>query len=210
MAAPLLALTVGGEFLFAFVSAVAFATILAVVSGLVLTSASAFAHDIYGEIIKDGKMTEKQQVLVARIASVSVAAISIVLALFAQSLNVAFLSVLALGIAASANLPVILCTIYWKRFNATGAITGMLFGLVSSLVLVLLSPNVWNPQPGMGIFTGDPLFTMSNPTIFTVPLGFIGAYLGTVLSKEKEDKNKFAEVLFKSNTGYGISSAKNH
>lgn len=112
-------------------------------------------------------MTEKQQVLVARIASVSVAAISIVLALFAQSLNVAFLSVLALGIAASANLPVILCTIYWKRFNATGAITGMLFGLISSLVLVLLSPNVWNPQPGMGIFTGDPIFTMSNPTIFT-------------------------------------------
>jgi cation/acetate symporter len=114
-----------------------------------------------------GKMTEKQQVLVARIALVSVAAISIVLALFAQSLNVAFLSVLALGIAASANLPVILCTIYWKRFNATGAITGMLFGLISSLVLVLLSPNVWNPQPGMGIFTGDPIFTMSNPTIFT-------------------------------------------
>ena len=210
MAAPLLALTLGGEFLYAFVSAIAFATILAVVSGLVLTSASAFAHDIYGEIIKDGKMTEKQQVLVARIAAVSVAAISIVLSIFAQSLNVAFLSVLALGIAASANLPVILCTIYWKRFNATGAITGMLFGLISSLILVFLSPNVWNPVHGMGIFTGDPIFILSNPTIFTVPLGFIGAYLGTTLSRTKESENNYAEVLFKSNTGYGISSVKDH
>ncbi|MBT2614742.1 MULTISPECIES: cation acetate symporter [unclassified Bacillus (in: firmicutes)] len=210
MAAPLLALTMGGEFLFAFVSAVAFATILAVVSGLVLTSASAFAHDIYGEIIKEGNITEKQQVLVARLASVGVAVISILLALFAQSMNVAFLSVLALGIAASANLPIILCTIYWKRFNATGAITGMSCGLLSSIILVMLSPNVWNPEPGMGIFTGDPLFTMSNPTIFTVPLGFIGAYLGTILSKAKDEENRFAEVLFKSNTGYGISSAKDH
>lgn len=210
MAAPLFALTMGGEFLFAFVSAVAFATILAVVSGLVLTSASAFAHDIYGEIIKDGNITEKQQVLVARLASVGVAVISILLALFAQSMNVAFLSVLALGIAASANLPIILCTIYWKRFNSTGAITGMSFGLLSSIILVMLSPNVWNPEPGMGIFTGDPLFSMSNPTIFTVPLGFIGAYLGTILSKAKDEENSFAEVLFKSNTGYGISSAKDH
>ncbi|MBT2669692.1 cation acetate symporter [Streptomyces sp. ISL-14] len=210
MAAPLLALTMGGEFLFAFVSAVAFATILAVVSGLVLTSASAFAHDIYGEIIKEGKITEKQQILVARMASVGVAVISILLALFAQSMNVAFLSVLALGIAASANLPIILCTIYWKRFNATGAITGMLFGLLSSIILVMLSPNVWNPEPRMGIFTGNPLFTMSNPTIFTVPLGFIGAYLGTILSKAKDEENSFPEVLFKSNTGYGISSAKDH
>ncbi|OCA88985.1 solute symporter family protein [Pseudobacillus wudalianchiensis] len=210
MAAPLLAQIVGGEFLFAFVSAVAFATILAVVSGLVLTSASAFAHDIYGQIIKGGSMTEKEQVLVARIASVGVAIISILLAIFAQTLNVAFLSVLALGIAASANLPVILCTIYWKRFNAAGAITGMLFGLVSSVVLVLLSPNVWNPVPGAAIFTGDPIFHMANPTIFTVPLGFLGVYLGTILSREKANEEAFAEVLFKSNTGYGISSAKDH
>ncbi|MED0672598.1 cation acetate symporter [Aneurinibacillus aneurinilyticus] len=208
MAAPLLAQTLGGDILFAIVSAVAFATILAVVSGLVLTSASAVAHDIYGEIIRDGKITEKQQVQVARIASIMVAIISIILALFSQKLNVAFLSVLALGIAASANLPVILCTIYWKRFNMTGAITGMLVGLLSSVILVLLSPNVWNPVPGAAIFTGNPVFHMENPTIFTVPLGFIGAYLGTILSAKKADEEKFAEVLFKSNTGCGISIAK--
>ena len=211
MAAPMLALAAGGDFIFAFISAVAFATILAVVSALVLTSASAFAHDIYGQIIKKGNITEKKQMIVARISSVSVAIVSILLALVCQKLNVAFLSVLALGIAASANLPVILCTIYWKRFNATGAITGMLVGLISSVVLVLLSPNVWNPEPGVAILTGNPIFPLANPTIFTVPLGFLGVYLGTVFSsKKRTSTGNFEEVVFKSNTGYGISSAQDH
>ncbi len=212
LAAPMLALAMGGDFLFAFISAVAFATILAVVSALVLTSASAFAHDIYGQIIKKGNITEKQQMKVARISSITVAIASILLSLVAQNLNVAFLSVLALGIAASANLPVMLLTIYWKKFNATGAVTGMIVGLVSSVVLVLLSPNVWNPTPGAAILTGDPLFPLANPTIFTVPLGFLGAYLGTVLSarKKKADTGNFEEVLFKSNTGFGISAPEEH
>ena len=211
MAAPMLALSAGGDFLFAFISAVAFATILAVVSALVLTAASAFAHDIYGQIIKKGNITERKQMIVARISSVAVAIVSILLALVAQKLNVAFLSVLALGIAASANLPVILCTIYWKRFNSTGAITGMLVGLISSVVLVLLSPNVWNPEPGVAILTGNPIFPLTNPTIFTVPLGFLGVYLGTVLSSKKQTSTgNFEEVMFKSNTGYGLSSAKDH
>ncbi len=209
MAAPMLALSVGGDFLFAFISAVAFATILAVVSALVLTSASAFAHDIYGQIIKKGQITERQQMKVARISSIAVAIASILLALVAQNINVAFLSVLALGIGASANLPVMLFTIYWKKFNATGAITGMLTGLISSVILVLLSPNVWNPEPGVAILTGDPLFPLANPTIFTVPLGFIAAYLGTVLSAKKET-GRYAEVLFKTNTGFGISAPEKH
>lgn len=211
MAAPMLALTVGGDFLFAFISAVAFATILAVVSALVLTSASAFAHDIYGQIIKKGDMTEKQQMKVARISSIVVAVISILLALAAKNLNVAFLSVLALGIAASANLPVMLLSIYWKRFNSTGAVTGMLVGLISSVVLVLLSPNVWSPEPGAAILTGNPLFPLANPTILTVPLGFIGAYAGTILSsKKRAETGRFEEVLFKSNTGFGISAPEEH
>ena len=211
MAAPLLALSVGGDFLFAFISAIAFATILAVVSALVLTSASAFAHDIYGQIIKKGQVSKKQQMNVARVSSILVAVISIFLALMAQNLNVAFLSVLALGIGASANLPVMLCTIYWKRFNATGAITGMLVGLVSSVVLVLLSPNVWNPEPGVAILTGKALFPLTNPTIFTVPLGFLGAYLGTILSaKTKESEDNYSEILFRSTTGYGVSAPEKH
>ncbi len=103
-------------------AAVAFATILAVVSGLVLTGASAISHDIYGEILNDGKLTEKQQVIAARTGSISIAVISIILALFAQSLNVSFLVSFAFCIGASANLPVIIYTIYWKKFNSNGAV----------------------------------------------------------------------------------------
>ncbi|MDQ0216622.1 cation/acetate symporter [Oikeobacillus pervagus] len=200
MAAPLLAGVLGGEFLMSFVSAVAFATILAVVAGLVLSGASAFAHDIYGQIIKKGKATEKQQMLAARYASISVAILSILLALFAQKMNVAFLVSLAFCIAASANLPVIIFTIYWRKFNTTGAITGMLSGLLTALVLVAISPNVISPEPGAAIFVGDPLFSLTNPALVSVPVGFIGAYLGTVLSRNRDEK-KFAEVTVKANTG---------
>ena len=130
MAAPMLADVLGGSALESFVAAVAFATILAVVAGLVLSGASAIAHDLYGEIIKKGKVTEKQQVRAARIAALSVSAFSILLALGAENLNVAFLVSLAFCIAASANVPTILFTIYWKRFNTTGAVASMLTGLI--------------------------------------------------------------------------------
>lgn len=201
MAAPLLAEALGGEFLFAFISAVAFATILAVVAGLVLSAASAFAHDFYSHIIRHGKATEKEQVVAARWASIGVSILSILLALFAQKLNVAFLVSLAFAVAASANLPVILFTIFWKRFNTAGAITGMLVGLISSLVLVAISPNVWAPEVGKAILVGKPLVTLTNPGIISIPLGFIAAYLGTVLSSKKADVKKFDEILVKANTG---------
>lgn len=123
-AAPLLAQYLGGEVLMSFISAVAFATILAVDSGLVLTGASAISHDIYGEIIKNGKLTSRQQVAAARSWSISIAILSIFLALFAQSLNVSF----AFCIGASANLPVIIYTIYWKKFNSTGAVAAIFVG----------------------------------------------------------------------------------
>lgn len=201
MAAPLLAGALGGDFLMSFVSAVAFATILAVVAGLVLSGASAFAHDIYGQIIKKGKATEKQQMLAARYASIGVAVFSILLALFAQKMNVAFLVSLAFCVAASANLPVIIYTIYWKKFNTSGAITGMLAGLLSSLILVILSPNVFSPVEGAAIFVGEPLISLTNPAIISVPLGFIGGYIGTVLSKN-QDLKRYAEVSVKANTGF--------
>ncbi|MFF2875390.1 cation acetate symporter [Gottfriedia sp. NPDC057991] len=210
MAAPLLAEVLGGNYLFAFVSAVAFATILAVVAGLVLTAASAFAHDFYNEILKQGKATEKEQVSMARYASIGVALISILLAIFAQTLNVAFLVSLAFAVAASANLPVILFTIYWKRFNTTGAITGMLTGLISAIILVAISPNIWNPIEGKAIFVGDPLINLTNPGIISIPLGFIAAYLGTILSSKKENDAKFDEILVKSNTGHGVSGISTH
>lgn len=200
MAAPLLAQALGGDILMSFISAVAFATILAVVAGLVLSGASAFAHDIYGQIIKKGKATERQQMLAARYASVGVAVFSIILAIFAQSLNVAFLVSLAFCIAASANLPVIVYTIFWKKFNTTGAISAILTGLISALVLVSVSPSVISPEAGAAIFTGNPLFPLTNPAIVSIPLGFIGGFVGTLLSKEVNAK-QFAEVKVRANTG---------
>lgn len=201
MAAPLLAQALGGDMLMSFVSAVAFATILAVVAGLVLSGASAFAHDIYGEIIKKGNITEKQQMLAARYASIAVAVFSIALALFAQKMNVAFLVSLAFCVAASANLPVIIYTIYWKRFNTTGALAAMITGLASALILVSISPNVLGPE-GTAIFVGEPIFPLTNPAIVSVPAGFIAGYIATVLSSAKADTRKFAEVTVKANTGY--------
>ncbi|CAI8837665.1 acetate/glycolate:cation symporter [Brevibacillus sp. IT-7CA2] len=200
MGAPLLAQALGGNFLFAFVSAVAFATILAVVAGLVLTAASAFAHDFYGHVLRQGKATEKEQMKMAKWASVGVSIVSILLALFAQNLNVAFLVALAFAVAASANLPVILFTIFWKRFNTAGAISGMLVGLFSSLILVALSPNVWNPVAGKAILVGEALFPLPNPGIVSIPLGFLAAWIGTLLSSARDDK-KYDEILVKANTG---------
>ncbi|WP_424767453.1 solute symporter family protein [Paenibacillus sp. sgz302251] len=200
MAAPLLARALGGEFLFAFVSAVAFATILAVVAGLVLSAASAFAHDFYNHIIRKGKAAEKEQVKAAKLASVGVAIISIILALFAQKLNVAFLVALAFAVAASANLPVLVFTVFWKRFNTAGAITGMLLGLFSALILVAISPNVWNPVEGKAILVGTPLISLTNPGIISIPLGFLGAFIGTYFSSKRDDV-KYDEILVKANTG---------
>ncbi|MED3573917.1 sodium:solute symporter family transporter [Cytobacillus praedii] len=201
MAAPLLAKVLGGDILMSFVSAVAFATILAVVAGLVLSGASAFAHDIYGQIIKKGKASEKEQMLAAKYASLGVSVFSILLALFAQNLNVAFLVSLAFCVAASANLPVIIFTIYWKRFNTAGAMTGMISGLVSALILVAISPSVISPVEGAALFTGNPIFPLTNPALLSVPIGFIGSIIGTLVSS-KQDAKRYAEVKVKANTGY--------
>jgi len=200
MAAPLLAKALGGDFLFAFISAVAFATILAVVAGLVLSAASAFAHDFYGHIIRKGKATEKEQVRSAKLASVGVAIVSIILSLYAQKLNVAFLVALAFAVAASANLPVLVFTVFWRRFNTAGAVTGMLVGLISALVLVIISPNVWDPTAGKAILVGTPLISLTNPGIISIPLGFIGAWVGTMLSSKRDDV-KYDEIIVRANTG---------
>lgn len=205
MAAPLLAQALGGNLLFAFVSAVAFATILAVVAGLVLTAASAFSHDFYNEILKSGKATEKQQVNMARYASVGISILSIILALFAQSLNVAFLVSLAFAVAASANLPVILYTIYWKRFNTNGAVWAMVVGLVSSIGLVVIGPNVFSPEVGKAMFVGNPIFPLTTPGLVSIPLGFLAGYVGTLLSNKsaaEDGQVSYDEILVKSNTGF--------
>jgi cation/acetate symporter len=200
MAAPLLAKALGGDFLFAFISAVAFATILAVVTGLVLSASSAFAHDLYNQIGKRGRASEREQVNMARLASVGVSIISIALAFFVGTMNVAFLVALAFAVAASANVPVMLLTIYWRRFNATGAIIGMVAGLLSALALVALSPNVWDMERDKAVFVGHPLFPLRNPGIYSIPIGFLSAIVGAWLTPAP-DAARYDEILVRAHTG---------
>ncbi|HEY8343180.1 MAG TPA: cation acetate symporter, partial [Calditerricola sp.] len=195
MAAPMLAETLGGPIFLAFISAVAFATILAVVAGLVISAASAFAHDFYTNVIRHGRATEAEQMKVAKIASVGIGIASILLALLAKDMNVAYLVGLAFAVAASANVPVIVLTLFWKRFNTAGAVVGMLTGLISSVGLVLISPNVMSKETA--------LFPLNNPAIVSVPLGFLGAYLGTLLTRDMRALSRFPELYVRSQTGIG-------
>ena len=135
------------EFGLAFVTAVAFATILAVVAGLTISASTSFTHDIYNGVIKRGQASEREQFRVARLTTVAVGAVPIVLGLLAQTQNVAFLVALAFAIAASANLPVILFTLFWKKFNATGAVWGLVGGILTCLALIAVSPNIMGIDP---------------------------------------------------------------
>jgi cation/acetate symporter len=201
----------GGAVLLAFIAAVAFATILAVVAGLTLASSSSFAHDLYANVIRRGQADEHDEVRMARVAAFVIGAVAILLSIFARGLNVAFLVALAFAIAASANLPAIVFSLFWKRFNTSGAVWGIYGGLVSSIVLVLLSPICWGgPSSTLpagnatALFSTDIVapFPLQNPGIVSIPVGFVCAILGTLLSKERSDE-KFAELEVRSLTGAG-------
>ena len=211
MVAPVLAHLLGGEWFFAFISAVAFATILAVVAGLTMSASTSFAHDFYTNVIHHGKeKTQGEEVRVARITAFVVGAISIFLAIKLRSLNVAFLVGLAFAVAASANLPVIIFSVFWKRFNTTGAVAGLGIGLVSSIALILVSPSVMDPN-GKALITADPLFPLKNPGIVSIPLGFLAAWLGTLLSsRDASAEAKFAELTVRAQTGLGAEKATEH
>jgi cation/acetate symporter len=211
-AAPQLAEVLGGPIFFAFISAVAFATIVAVVAGLVVAASSAFAHDFYSNVIRGGNASEQEQFRAARFTAVGISVAAILLAIPAQNLNVAFLVALAFAVAASANVPVILLTIFWKRFNTTGAVMGILVGLISCVVLIILSPNVMtgpNPEPPLTpIIPIDPIFPFVYPALFSVPLGIVGCYLGTLLGgggaeREREQglQTDYDEIYVRSITG---------
>lgn len=202
MAAPELARYLGGEIFFAFICAVAFATILAVVAGLTISASTSFAHDFFVNVIHHGR-TQKpgEEVRIARITAFVVGAVSIVIAiLLGPRVNVAFLVGLAFAVAASANLPVIIFSLYWKRFTTAGAVTGLLVGLISSIILILVSPD----------FMKTPLFPLKNPALVSVPLGFLGAWLGTLFSKEQASTEKFIELQVRANTGLGAEKASTH
>nr|WP_100422284.1 cation acetate symporter [Sediminihabitans luteus] len=218
-AAPLLAYELGGEVLLGLISAVAFATILAVVAGLTITAAASFAHDIYASVIKKGQVSGDGEVRVARITVVVIGVLAIVGGIFAQGQNVAFLVALAFAVAASANLPTIIYSLFWKRFNTSGALWSMYGGMISCIVLITFSPVVSgkvDPVTGESLSmikdTGIDfhLISLENPGLITIPLAFVLGVVGTYLSKEKPHPEKFAEMEVRSLTGAGAEKATEH
>jgi cation/acetate symporter len=194
--------TTGGAIFLAFIASVAFATILAVVAGLTLASSSSVAHDIYANVIRRGEVGERDEVRVARIAAIVIGAIAIVLSIFAQNLNVAFLVALAFAVAASGNLPAILYSLFWRRFNTQGAVWAIYGGLGVALFLVIFSPVVSGKATSMISDKDFSWFPLENPGIISIPAGFFFGWLGTVLSKERDDA-KYDELEVRSLTGAG-------
>ncbi|MBF8189328.1 cation acetate symporter [Nonomuraea sp. K274] len=200
---------VGGTILLAFIGAVAFATILAVVAGLTLASSSSFAHDLYAHVFKRGQASERQEVVVARVSALVIGAAAIGLGILAQNQNVAFLVALAFAVAASGNLPAILFSLFWKRFNTAGAVSAIYGGLVSALLLVIFSPVVSGGPTALFKTADFAWFPLSNPGIVSIPLGFLCGWLGTILSKEY-NAAKYAEIEVRSLTGVGAEQATKH
>src|ERR687892_343783 len=194
LAAPLLAEevgggagTVGGDLFLAIIAAVAFATILAVVAGLVISASGAVAHDVWSNIVRKGHDSEKEEVWVAKIAAFAIGAIAI-----------------GFAVAASAIFPALLLALTWRRFNTSGAVTGVLFGVFSSIALVIISPTVWpGPDSEGGMLSW---YDLANPGIISIPLGFIGCWLGTVLSREAKAERTFDELYVRSETGLGAEA----
>ena len=203
----------GGAVMLAVIGAIAFATILAVVAGLVLASSSSFAHDLYASVIKKGNATPESEVRVAKIAAIVIGLVSIVLAIGAQSLNVAFLVAIAFAIAASGNLPAVLYSLFWKKFNTRGAVWAIYGGLGSALVLLIFSPNVTGLPTSLIPFVEGGIrfdfFPLANPGIVSIPLGFLFGWLGTITSNENNTA-KYAELEVRSMSGAAIGKAAVH
>ncbi|MFJ8914532.1 cation acetate symporter [Amycolatopsis sp. NPDC102389] len=216
-AAPLLALELGGPILLGFIAAVAFATILAVVAGLTITASASFAHDVYANVIKKGKTDADSEVRVARITALVIGAVAIVGGILAKNQNVAFLVALAFAVAASANLPTILYSLFWKRFNTQGALWSIYGGLAVCVLLIVFSPAVSgkpiDPKTGKSasMIQGVDFhwFPLDNPGIVSIPVAFFLGWLGTVLSKDHNQK-KYAEMEVRSLTGAGAEKAVKH
>lgn len=209
-AATLLALELGGSIFMAVVSAIAFATVLAVVAGLAITSSAAVGHDIYNAVLRDGKATEEEQVRVSRITVVVLGVISIVLGILAMNQNVAFLVSLAFAIAASANLPTILFSLFWKKFNTTGALASMYTGLITSLTLIFFSPAVSGAPTSMLSNVDFSFFPLTSPGLVSIPLAFLAGIIGTYLGKPDNFPELSSEMAVRSLTGVGVEAAVEH
>ena len=231
-AAPLLAYELGGSWMLGIVSGIAFATILAVVAGLTITASATFAHDLYKEVFKKGQSTQEQEVKIARISAIAIGLVAIFGGMLAKSQNIAFLVALAFAVAASANLPTILYSLFWKGFNTRGALWSIYGGLISSIGLIIFSPVVSGKMgapvkqadgsmlmvsPSMfsgAAADGTPLvdfhwFPLDNPGLISIPLAFFLGWLGSKLSQE-HNAQKYAEMEVRALTGHGVGPALDH
>ncbi|QRP44018.1 cation acetate symporter [Amycolatopsis sp. FDAARGOS 1241] len=201
-AAPLLALHIGGTLLLGIISAVAFATILAVVAGLTITASASFAHDVYANIFKRGKAEPADEVRVARLTALVVGVMAILGGILANGQNIAFLVALALAVAASANMSTILYSLFWKRFNTTGTLWSIYGGLAACVVLVFFSPVVSGEADSIFTSVDFSWFPLKNPGLVSIPFSFLCGFAGTMFGR-KEESTKHAEMEVRSLTGIG-------
>ncbi|MNF59953.1 Cation/acetate symporter ActP [compost metagenome] len=209
MVAVHLSKAVGGDLFFGFIAAVAFATILAVVSGLAVSGATAVAHDLYACVLRKGQATPKEEMRVSRIATIIIGIASVMLGLLFESQNIAFLSGLVLAIAASVNFPVLFLAMFWRGLTTRGAIVGSLTGLLSAIILLVLSPVVWVKLFGYD----EAIFPYSNPALFSMPLAFLGSWVASVTDNSKTasaERDRFPQQFIRSMTGIGASAASSH
>ena len=210
-AAPALAFHLGGAILMAVIAGVAFATILAVVAGLAITASASFAHDIYNSVLKDGKADPAKEVKVARWTSVTIGVVAIIGGIVAKEQNVAFLVALAFAVAASANLPSILYSLYWKKFSTAGAVWSIFGGLISAVGLIIFSPAVSGRPSAMFPNADFAWFPIDSPAIVSVPVGFFLGWLGSVLKPDHGAyADQAAEMEVRSMTGAGAEGAIDH
>ena len=211
MAAVLVAKAVGGNVFYGFISAVAFATILAVVAGLTLSGASAVSHDIYATVIKKGKADSASELKVSRATTLALGVVAVTLGILFEKQNIAFMVSLAFAIAASANFPVQFMSVLWKDCTTKGAVIGGFLGLISSVGLTVVSPSVW--EATLGNPKGSALFPYSSPALFSMAIGFIGVWLFSVLDRSPnaaKERAAFPAQQVRSETGLGASGASGH
>ena len=209
MPAMHLAHAVGGNLMLGFLSAVAFATILAVVAGLALAGASAISHDLYANVIRRGQATEAEEVRVSKRSSLFLGVLAVLLGIAFEKQNVAFMVGLAFGVAASCNFPVLILSMYWKGLTTRGAIWGSIAGLVSAVLIVVLSKAVWVTVLG----NKEPLFPYEQPAIFSMPIAFFFAWLGSVMdtsARAVQEKEAFEDQYVRAQTGFGAAGAAAH
>jgi len=210
-AAVLVAKTVGGDVFFGFISAVAFATILAVVAGLTLSGASAVSHDLYATVFKNGKADSAKELKVSRITTVALGIVAVALGIGFEKQNIAFMVSLAFAIAASANFPVLFLSILWKGCTTKGAVIGGFLGLISSVGLTIVSPAVW--EATLGNPAGSAWFPYTSPALFSMAIGFAGIWLFSILDRSAQaakERDAFEAQQVRSETGLGASGASGH